>query len=825
MSQKQAYATVFDVLLGRKPLPKDKRGAVAADLANTGELGAAYAQMLMAPTIYGVEQGMADVAGELDVIASHKYKVASRKTRTYGRFAAAEAGEIKIAPSTIVSLIANPKLAIDKAFADAKAARKLARLGAWNATMEVALFSIWGSSLHMGKGLGVSIGRLWGPMRSAKKVKGKAVVPWQAADYSIAAAVYDHAELVRNATDSTLEAAAIRLEGTLGAGTISRAQLKKILHRGLVRSSRLGTKQERIDAMVRHLKSQGVSPDVLDPSLSTEDELQTYIAEMFWGNNSKDDDLGLWTLAHDKEADKEARALKAARERLELRLVTMENFARDQGRTAEADKLKRFRFGLQSYMAGGWSGSPKGIALFSRVGRLAGQLSFSHAWLKDQMGGGKLLRGIVTGQLFGDPIWGAGLVDAAGHMSAGVGPDGNPLTLNTYDKFMVGRYGSVGGRVSEYLYYYHPVNIIKGLVWDGRLLRKWAFKFDPDSKNYMLNGKFGRVLYTMHHLTPKQLLGRLSNVKWIKKIRDSLAGKIQGFLDVEGWLKKFITFIITKIAAAIGMAIPGVGWIAGAIATVLAPVVKPLFELLLIIILGILVGGAGFISTGGGRKAIQPVLSPPYTGELLYAGSGPGYEGAVPIYSGTADQIFKSVATDMGVSVGLTQLDCGGKDCKSGPCALICGVQGPGCDCPTGAWCYSASGTIYCRGEMLASASDEVLSRLFRHELTHQIQARYYTEWASPREGWGSGIRVNVTEWGAEHVSGNGGGYCFYTADGRYLSGMGVSQALRDKGCSTSLLNEAAYGRYDPLLQLEASCGWSPRTYITKRQIGGSCGR
>ena len=116
-------------------------------------------------------------------------------------------------------------------------------------------------------------------------------------------------------------------------------------------------------------------------------------------------------------------------------------------------------------------------------------------------------------------------------------------------------------------------------------------------------------------------------------------------------------------------------------------------------------------------------------------------------------EIYNSVREDMGLSTGLLLVDCGGADCGGRECRLICGAQGDTCECRSGAWCYSDVSTIYCRGDRLETASDDYLSRLFRHELWHRVQARNAGTWPS----WGTSERVNVTEWGADEVSGNGG--------------------------------------------------------------------
>jgi hypothetical protein len=128
-----------------------------------------------------------------------------------------------------------------------------------------------------------------------------------------------------------------------------------------------------------------------------------------------------------------------------------------------------------------------------------------------------------------------------------------------------------------------------------------------------------------------------------------------------------------------------------------------------------------------------------------------------------------------------------------------------------GAWCWSGSGTIFCKADKINGTSSAVLTGLFRHELAHQVQHSNgsLSNWSSP-----------VREWGAEHLSGNGGNYSFYTSSGSCMRGLQVSQSLIDSGkCTSSQLNEIAKGKS----LSGTACAGKVGSFITGATIGSSC--
>ena len=153
------------------------------------------------------------------------------------------------------------------------------------------------------------------------------------------------------------------------------------------------------------------------------------------------------------------------------------------------------------------------------------------------------------------------------------------------------------------------------------------------------------------------------------------------------------------------------------------------------------------------------------------------------IYDGTIEEIYAQVAAELGIGTTLTLVSCPGD---------------VGCDKIDWAWCYSGA-TVYCRYDKLSGQSNNTLSRLFRHELLHQVQAR-----------GGGGAPSLLREWGADYLSGNGGGYRFQTPNG-VLRATETQGALVGMGCSDDDLTAIARNEAG---SLSTGCGAAVQSYI-----------
>ena len=151
----------------------------------------------------------------------------------------------------------------------------------------------------------------------------------------------------------------------------------------------------------------------------------------------------------------------------------------------------------------------------------------------------------------------------------------------------------------------------------------------------------------------------------------------------------------------------------------------------------------------------------------------------------TIEDIYARAASDLGLGTQLELISCPGHDM----CASI-----------DWAWCYSSS-KIYCRADKLATALYDctILERLFIHELMHQIQSIN-----------GAPYDVDLREWGADYVSGNGGSYMFSTRDGC----MRATQVPMLPSCTPEILKSIAYAEPEGYA---TTCKTELRNYILSR--------
>ncbi len=151
----------------------------------------------------------------------------------------------------------------------------------------------------------------------------------------------------------------------------------------------------------------------------------------------------------------------------------------------------------------------------------------------------------------------------------------------------------------------------------------------------------------------------------------------------------------------------------------------------------------------------------------------------------TIEDIYARVASEMGLGTQLELVSCPGHDM----CASI-----------DWAWCYSAS-KIFCRADKLATVLYDcsILERLFIHELMHQIQSIN-----------GAPYDVDLREWGADYVSGNGGSYMFSTRDGC----MRATQVPMLPSCTPEILKSIAYAEPEGYA---TQCKSELRSYILSR--------
>lgn len=795
------YDTIFNFVFAPKKKSK-KPPKPSEPIASASELGEAFAQIALNPAIYLVEKGMADLSAEISGLAgyqakplpAHAYYVARRgryisrikggkveyEPMTEAEAYGTDEAKIKVGLGNLGGFIANPRGYIDAVFKQYRKDKLWNAIGGGTRAVDAAIMGL------MGRRAGL--------------------------DWAEALNLFPHASergfaerINRQTLGSRLRAERMQREHGVGSGLVESA---------FKESSFYGDLTRRKAQMAALLRSGGVTGTTADA-----------IASEFWDDH-KDKTSGekIYSLA-DKGNDKLDELAGAYQYELYAKLQALQASAADP-KAREAARVLEAR--LRGYLGGATGFSP---------GALVGKSLFFGRWLKDQVDG-DFLKGLLTGSLFGDYWYGLTWQENKGFKVEGGSASDDFWLVKTKANTVVRRSSdTLPGKLLGWLYYFHPVNFVKGVLWDGRLWGYLALKRNIDPKTGAVSWVFNKKspFYAIFKYAPKNLFSapinyainfladRFKKALWYP-IRDTFINLFKKLLGPKAWAK-----LINML--------PAVGQVMSIVFFVLSPILEPILqffvEFIVLIVFGffslIILSATGiggmFGGDDGGMAYFQKDMNPPITDATGVGTAEAVGLGFKPVYSGNASQIFDAVARELRVTSRLMQVDCEGGGCNTVPCRSICGAQnsnGGSCDCPSGAWCYSAGSTIFCRGNKLATVSSAVLTRLFRHELTHTRQGAYAGTWPN----WGSQERVNTTEWGADHVSENGGGYCFYTRDG-YISGTMVSRNLISKyGCSSSLLDQAAIGDYSAITALEnSSCHISPRRYITGRTIGGSCGR
>ncbi|MEM5801183.1 MAG: hypothetical protein QW350_02230 [Candidatus Aenigmatarchaeota archaeon] len=140
-----------------------------------------------------------------------------------------------------------------------------------------------------------------------------------------------------------------------------------------------------------------------------------------------------------------------------------------------------------------------------------------------------------------------------------------------------------------------------------------------------------------------------------------------------------------------------------------------------------------------------------------------------PIYSGSFQEIFDQIKSELGLNVNLYD-DCVG--------------------IPDWAWCWVTSGCngfgVYCKFNVLQSLSEDKLNKLFRHELAHVIQSQF------------SCYSAAQSEWGADFYAGSNY-YNLKLSDSSCMKATEIAALLLQKGCSEEDIKDGAFCKISAL--------------------------
>lgn len=615
--QQSPYDSIFNFIFSNQKKPKKggKPGEPMSLPPMTG-LADGLTQIAMAPWMYPVDQLAGMTQDEIDALGTVKVEP--------------KAGfKVEVGLGSAPGFIANPRAAIAKQFARYKAGQKLARIGGGLKLMDATLFALWGAKagLSAEDALGVG-GAVWGLTAPTLGQQ-----PGQISSYKSQRTALDNEVYIATAQHDSLR--------------------KDELERMVATSSKVGRqsstdptqvladKKLRLGYLETRLRAKGLS----------EDEAKS-TAERFWGKEGDDKDIGLWWgkgkgVLEGQEGVLRTRSFKSWMDRL----AAMASKETDPKRKTQLEKLYQFvslyetrsrRTLREAFWPGGagFQGLRKmNQGFFLRMGLNVGKVMHVNEWLKDASGGRAL-----SAFIMGDTSALERLLTV-----------GKLLDIKFYEKekddALIKKLGTAGGTLIKWkegstisafysgMYYLHPVNLVKGLIWDGRTWTKMAqlmrnnprlsgaFSWianklpAPVFTKFMEAVKqkvFGKIIQTVSQAATKLVANMASG--FLKKAVGELAS-----LGVKEIIKQVIIKLITQIlgnavlpgvGTFVGLAIDAVIWIGMWLAEKL---LKPFLEFLVLVIGGLIALVLMFIfgnllgGTNGTTLLMNSTLNPPIT--------------------------------------------------------------------------------------------------------------------------------------------------------------------------------------------------------------------
>ncbi len=584
--QTTPYDTVFDFIFGKYKPPKDKRKpGPPVTMPPMGLMGDLMGQMAMSPIMFPTNQFIGDMDREIDSLLQKKWKI-SESARGGGV-------EIKMGPSSFFKLLNNPKGYIDKAYEDYNAGKKIARLGAVTRQMDGVLVAL------MAKKAGFDAKTAFG--------MGGGVLASSTSDPQLSAFGYAPSQVsAYNAQQTAITNLSRYGEGEFGGYGISQRELERLIKESssatLVAGARASytDKNARRQKLIDELVARGVSAARADD-----------YATKVWGdassvtdrstNDTVGDRLGIWLQAGIEDTEEvpdptrpgsNKKVFKGAnfnndeiirKRAVESSLLLVDQRLADPGLSAsERNRLNSLKNWMRSYTTGNhpWMG------LGRRVGTA---LHFREWWRAD----------IISGKAVSAILWGNASALEGALSVEGLFPNAPHVR-----------------KLKEIVDTWHPVNIIKGLTWNGRT---WVRMGGYLGKGGSSAGKAAETAFKLiGSLTPQQLftsqwkkassavgIGRLTG-KIKAKTKEKLAQFASGILgvaakdllglSVKEILKQVLTKIISQVISKIfsqvvaNAVLPGIGIFVGAIVdfaiNIAIKLSKPLIELGMLLLFG-----------------------------------------------------------------------------------------------------------------------------------------------------------------------------------------------------------------------------------------------
>ena len=644
------YDTIFDFIFSQ-PKPSKRRGKPGpmVQMPPLDSMGEVIGQVATAPYMYPTNQFMKDLDTEIGNIGKFRLPLA-------------EGLNVDVKANEIGKFIADPRSIIDKAFKEYEESRKMGRWGARARQFDSALFALalYKSGMKAQEALGVGAGII-----DIEAAKG-AGTPLGGGNLGMDPSHMAVQRAQRNAATNLARYGASRYSGKVSTYTgqpITDTDLAKAIDRSSqVRTGAQLTVADK-DARIAALENDLVNNHGFSPT-----EAHNYAQEV-WGKQGagNEKDYGIWLQQGNKDYDptnidprKKGRvenlnneeeiykksyesSLKLVQQRAEEAHAAAMDADR-RGDHAEADRLEKEAQRLGALHSKMTKYEGKGN-FFMSWGRGVGTAMHLNAWRKEYISNGAFINFMFTGNTF---MLRRVLTFHGLKEGAYLGKTSSSHGLLSED-YLEGTSGTFG-KAFEAIHYYHPVNIVKGLVWDGRLYAKWAANAQKRmllSTDLAMKLKFEKRMKMFESLAskmPKQqamrmwknMLGKMGNLGFVNgikaKVRDVVVnwgvkflGKAAGDLAalplkeiLKQILTKIITQLITKILGQViaNAVLPGIGIIVGIVMDVVVSLaikmLKPLVELVVLLLFGavalmlIVCGGA----TGMVNKTFRHINNP-----------------------------------------------------------------------------------------------------------------------------------------------------------------------------------------------------------------------
>lgn len=588
------YSTVFDFVFSTRK--KVKKGAdkkeIGMKMPAVSGLGEAFAEIAMHPALYPVEQlgdaigGAFNEAVFIDVkdIAGKGDFEDEYESDHVGGLSAIDNLRFRVRGNEMSSFLNNPRGYIDKVVDKYKKGRKWAMFGNVTRSLTAAQMGLWSHQALKGVITDKEERAMFAGMVTEAMNGGRRF---------FRSDLFDDDRALQKTRSFITEDVIDTDKG------ITRDKVDKAVERAEL----LEDKSQRLEATRDYLINSGVNSSGA-----------RRISERFWG----------------KEGDSESLGLYGEKVRETTKEELLKQLEQRRSETTDPEAMRKIGKLMQAVkeMDGSWGMGGGGFVL----GQFIGKAGFTMKWFQENIAQGGAFQAAVNGDMFSAGLGHKVFRTVREKKFDIVDSDGNTLEEKAISMFVPT--DLLQGKVFGALQYFHPANIAKGALIDGRHYLKLAQMM---SKGSGINTK--NFFYKLHQIMPANVLGRMKGkitAKALEKARLALAnyiknkgGQIAARLGVQSLAKLPLNTLIKKavstlLTQVLGLAVPVAGNIAAIVVDVaiflgsffMDKLIKPIMEAIALLFLGII--ALVFLGVGSVMGLFQTTsrlnrhLNPPY---------------------------------------------------------------------------------------------------------------------------------------------------------------------------------------------------------------------